>query len=88
MPGRSAQIRGPNDKELAATLVLELPLTEASAKIRRGPPVDDPMDYGLGVWAGELPLRLHPLAPVRDPKLAPTVETPEPLLNYRREPGV
>jgi uncharacterized protein len=86
MPGRSAQIRGPNDKELAATLVLALPLTEASAKIRRGPPVDDPMDLGLAVWAGELPLRLRPLAPVPDPKLEPLLETPEQLLSYRREP--
>ena len=85
MPGRWPQIRAPNEKELAATLVLALRITEASAKIRKGPPVDDPTDYGLGVWAGELPLRLHPLAPVRDPKLEPTVETPDQLLNYRRD---
>jgi nitroimidazol reductase NimA-like FMN-containing flavoprotein (pyridoxamine 5'-phosphate oxidase superfamily) len=87
MPGRSAEVRGPNDKELAATLLLVLPLDEASAKIRRGPPVDDPLDYGLDVWAGELPLRLRPLPPVRDPKLSASVDTPEQLARYRREPS-
>lgn len=87
MPGRSAQVRGPNEKELAATLVLCLPISEASAKIRRGPPVDDPADYGLDVWAGELPLRLKPLPPVPDPKLSPAREAPPHLLSYRREPG-
>lgn len=84
MPGRSAEVRGPNDKELAATLVLTLPLREASAKIRRGPPVDDPLDYGLSVWAGELPLRLRALPPVRDPKLPEAIKTPPHLQDYRR----
>src|SRR5271168_4601148 len=61
LTGRSGQAREPNDKELAATLVLALPLTEASAKIRRGPPLDDEADYALNYWAGELPLHLQPL---------------------------
>jgi nitroimidazol reductase NimA-like FMN-containing flavoprotein (pyridoxamine 5'-phosphate oxidase superfamily) len=86
MPGRSSQVRGPNDKELAATLLLVLPLQEASAKIRRGPPGDDPLDYGLDVFAGELPLRLRPLPAVRDPHLTASVQTPAQLADYRREP--
>jgi nitroimidazol reductase NimA-like FMN-containing flavoprotein (pyridoxamine 5'-phosphate oxidase superfamily) len=84
MPGRSAEVRGPNDKELAATLVLSVPLAEASAKIRRGPPVDEAADLALAVWAGELPLRQRPLAPVPDPKLKQGVAAPEALLRYQR----
>ncbi len=84
MPGRSRQVREPNDKELAATLVLSLALTEASAKIRRGPPLDEESDYALTCWAGELPLRIQPLAPVRDPRLKAEVQTPDALATYRR----
>ncbi|MGO8971514.1 MAG: pyridoxamine 5'-phosphate oxidase family protein [Myxococcaceae bacterium] len=84
--GRSGETREPNDKELGATLVLALPLTEASAKIRRGPPLDDEADYALDYWAGELPLRLQPLAPIRDPRLPAEVQTPESLARYRRGP--
>lgn len=57
-PGRSAAIRGPDEQELAATEVVALPLNEASAKARSGPPVDASEDYELAVWAGEIPLRL------------------------------
>ncbi len=53
---RWAEVRPPNRQELAGTLVLALPLTEASAKMRSGAPVDDEADYELPVWAGELPL--------------------------------
>src|SRR3954469_20158626 len=51
-PGRSAEARGPSESDLRQTLVLALPLHEASAKIRTGPPVDDADDYTLPVWAG------------------------------------
>ena len=64
--GRSAEIRPPNEKELRQTLVLALPLEEASAKIRTGGPVDDEEDYALPVWAGVLPLALVPGEPVMD----------------------
>src|SRR5258708_3646876 len=57
-PGRSAEARPPNDKELGATLVLSIPLAEASAKIRRGPPVDDEADLSASCWAGVIPLAL------------------------------
>ena len=55
VPGRWAAARPPSRKEMAATAVLEVPLTEASVKVRSGPPGDDPADYGLDVWAGVLP---------------------------------
>lgn len=55
-PGRTAEARPPNAKELAGTLVLALPLTEASAKIRTGGPVDDDADADHPAWTGVLPL--------------------------------
>jgi hypothetical protein len=76
MPGRWADVRKPNDTELKQTLVLELPLAEASAKIRTGPPIDEPSDYDLRVWAGELPLSFVAGEPVADPRLLPGVEAP------------
>jgi uncharacterized protein len=58
-PGRSTRCRPPNDKELAATAVLAMPLSEASAKIRTGPPLpDEPEDEALPYWAGIVPLML------------------------------
>jgi nitroimidazol reductase NimA-like FMN-containing flavoprotein (pyridoxamine 5'-phosphate oxidase superfamily) len=76
MPGRWADVRKPDDSELKQTLVLELPLTEASAKIRTGPPIDEPSDYDLRVWAGELPLSLIAGEPVADPRLVPGIDLP------------
>jgi len=64
--GRSKEVRAPNLKELRQTLVLALPIDEASAKIRTGGPVDDEEDYALPVWAGVLPLTLTPGEPVAD----------------------
>src|SRR3970282_1608380 len=55
VPGRSGDARSPNATELAATELVEVPLEEASAKIRTGPPVDDEADVDLPVWAGVLP---------------------------------
>jgi hypothetical protein len=66
VPGRSADVRGPSNQELAATEVVALAIREASAKVRSGPPVDSAEDYGIPVWAGELPLTLTPGAPVPD----------------------
>jgi uncharacterized protein len=58
VPGRSAEVRAPNESELRQTLVLALPIEEASAKIRTGGPIDDDEDYALPVWAGVVPMRL------------------------------
>jgi nitroimidazol reductase NimA-like FMN-containing flavoprotein (pyridoxamine 5'-phosphate oxidase superfamily) len=64
-PGRSAALRRPTRKELAATTVLALPLHEASVKRRAGDPQDEDFDVEAGgVWAGVLPLRLTASAPV------------------------
>jgi nitroimidazol reductase NimA-like FMN-containing flavoprotein (pyridoxamine 5'-phosphate oxidase superfamily) len=59
MPGRWNELRAPKEIELRATLVLELPIVEASAKIRSGPPEDDEDDMAAPVWAGVLPLVLR-----------------------------
>ena len=58
VPGRSADARPPSPSELAATLVVAVPLDEASAKVRSGPPADAEEDMALDVWAGVVPLRL------------------------------
>lgn len=57
VPGRSATLRAPTRKDLAATVVLSLPLTEASVKVRSGGVEDEPEDVELPIWAGVLPLR-------------------------------
>lgn len=60
-PGRSTQgVRLPSPAESRKTLVVRLPILEASAKVRTGPPIDDPEDLDLPVWAGVVPLRLIP----------------------------
>jgi hypothetical protein len=84
MPGRAADVRPPNENELKATLVLCLPLDEAAAKVRTGPPLDDEEDYALPCWAGVLPLRLQPGAPVPDPRLPPGIEPAAAVRAYRR----
>jgi uncharacterized protein len=84
MRDRWAEVRPPTRQELVSTLVLALPLNEASAKMRSGAPIDDEADYDLPVWAGELPLRVTPLPPIADPRLATDVELPDHIQNYRR----
>jgi hypothetical protein len=82
--GRWQDVRPPNEQELKATTVLVLALREASAKLRSGGPLDDEDDYGLPVWAGELPLPVTPGIAVPDARLAPGIPMPEYLLRYRR----
>jgi nitroimidazol reductase NimA-like FMN-containing flavoprotein (pyridoxamine 5'-phosphate oxidase superfamily) len=77
LPGRWEEIREPNKKELKATNLLSIPIREASAKIRTGPPKDDEPDYGRDVWAGELPLKLSASDPVPDPRLKQGLSTSE-----------
>jgi len=83
VPGRWAQVRAPNRKELKATQVLALALDEASAKVRRGPPVDDDEDVGSDVWAGEIPLQLQALQPRPDPQLAAGIALPREVSAWR-----
>jgi uncharacterized protein len=70
IPGRWSEVRPPTVKELKAIRVLALPLDEASAKVRAGPPLDDEEDYELPTWAGVIPLRTHASPPLPDPRLA------------------
>jgi len=86
VPGRSAEARGPNDKELASTMVVAVEIEEASAKMRSGGPQDPPADRSLDVWAGVLPLALQPGTPVPDTDLAPHIVVPEYVTSYRRGP--
>jgi nitroimidazol reductase NimA-like FMN-containing flavoprotein (pyridoxamine 5'-phosphate oxidase superfamily) len=74
--GRWNDVRKPTAQELKATTVLALPIAEASAKIRTGPPLDDEEDYALDVWAGVLPLAVRAGDPVPDPRLAPGAKVP------------
>jgi hypothetical protein len=84
VPGRWAEVRQPNRQETQGTLVLSLPLTEASAKVRTGPPSDDDADYSLSVWAGVLPLQLKTGEPVSDPRLQQGIILPAYVQNYTR----
>ena len=84
LPGRWAEARQPNEKELKATSILRLPLTEASAKIRSGPPEDDAPDYELPVWAGVIPVSLTAGAPVRDERCDAAIPTPSYAANHKR----
>jgi nitroimidazol reductase NimA-like FMN-containing flavoprotein (pyridoxamine 5'-phosphate oxidase superfamily) len=84
LPGRWEEARQPNEKELKATSILRLPLTEVSAKVRVGPPEDDAEDYALGIWAGVLPMRLVAEAPIRDEKCDEGIAVPQYLKDYRR----
>jgi nitroimidazol reductase NimA-like FMN-containing flavoprotein (pyridoxamine 5'-phosphate oxidase superfamily) len=58
LPGRSAEIRRPNDTELALTTVVALRIDEASAKVSEGPTEDEPEDVASFVWAGDVPAAL------------------------------
>jgi uncharacterized protein len=84
VPQRWEQVRPTLPQEVAGTLVLSLPIEEASAKVRSGPPNDDEADYALPIWAGVLPLRIAAEAPIDDPKLSPGLTRPDSLLHYRR----
>src|SRR5262245_48876300 len=86
VPQRWEEVRRPTDAELDATSVLKLPLVEASAKVRTGPPIDDEEDYHIPVWAGVVPLKLTAETPVADDRLRADIEPPSYLRNYRR-PG-
>jgi len=81
---RWSDVRGPSESELRQTTVLSLPIDEASAKIRTGPPLDDEEDYGMEVWAGVLPLRQVAGPPISDPRLLPDIDPPEYVFNYSR----
>jgi len=80
--GRAGEAREPDHQELKATEVVALPIREASAKIRTGPPVDAADDYALPVWAGEVPVRTRFEEPVPDTRC--TEPVPTYIRDYRR----
>ncbi len=84
IPERWTEVRQPSRQELQGTLVLSLPLTEASAKVRTGPPMDDEADQDLPVWAGVLPLKLVTGEAKADENLQPNVIVPDYVKNYTR----
>jgi nitroimidazol reductase NimA-like FMN-containing flavoprotein (pyridoxamine 5'-phosphate oxidase superfamily) len=86
-PGRWADARPPTPQELKATSILALPLDEASAKVRAGPPVDDDADHALDVWAGVVPMRLARGEPAPDPALRSGIEVPRYLREARDDRG-
>lgn len=83
IPGRWDDSRQPNEKELKATSVLRLPITEFSAKVRVGPPVDDEEDYSFLTWAGVIPLDVTVGSAIRDERCEQ--ELPAYLMNYSRK---
>lgn len=76
IPGRSAEIRAPTAKELAATLVLALPITEWSLKVSQGWPEDPPSDVAGPAWAGVLPLVQRYDQPLAAPDLRDGIPLP------------
>lgn len=84
-PGRWAQLRPITDKELKATGLLSLPLSEASAKIGdHGPGGSDPEeDRAWPVWSGLLPISTTMGAPLPAPDLAPGLALPDHAARYR-----
>jgi hypothetical protein len=85
LPGRWAESRQPNEKELKQTLVMRLPIEEFSAKVRQGPPIDDEEDYSFPVWAGVIPLQIVAGKSVNDPRLDPNTSVPAYARAYSRK---
>jgi nitroimidazol reductase NimA-like FMN-containing flavoprotein (pyridoxamine 5'-phosphate oxidase superfamily) len=81
-PGRWDHIRHPNEKELAATSVLSIPIVEASAKLRSGDPLDDEADYAMRIWCGQIPIATKTLTPIADARLDASTPIPEHITEY------
>jgi hypothetical protein len=85
LPGREDDAAEPTEQDWRETLIVSMPIDEASAKVRSGPPKDDPEDLGLGVWAGTLPLRTVAGTPTPAPDLEPGIPEPGYLPGYLKE---
>jgi nitroimidazol reductase NimA-like FMN-containing flavoprotein (pyridoxamine 5'-phosphate oxidase superfamily) len=83
-PGRSEEIRGPDETYLKSTRVLAIPIEEASAKVRTGPPIDEEKDLDLPSWAGQLPLTSGTGDPIPAPDLAGDPPVPESIKDWSR----
>src|ERR1700686_5308934 len=82
--GRWATVRPPNEQELKATMVLAVPLVEASAKVRTGFAVDDGKEYEGSAWTGVLPFKWTPGEPLPDPRGKPDIPVPANIQRYTR----
>ncbi len=82
-PGRNEILRPMTDQEIKATAVVSMPIEEASAKIRRGGPIDDEDDYALPIWAGVLPVGSSVGAPEADSKNIDGVSLPDHAINFK-----
>jgi uncharacterized protein len=87
LPGRWTDSRYPHDRELKATMILSLPITEFSAKVREGPPIDDAEDYAFPVWAGVIPLEMVAGEPIEDGRSNPSIPAPSYARAYKRKRG-
>jgi hypothetical protein len=76
IPGRVAEVRDPSTKELAATLVLALPIERWSLKVSDGWPEDPPLDVEGPAWAGLVPLETRYVAPRPAPDLRSGIAVP------------
>ena len=85
IPGRWADSRQPNERELKATSILRVPIEEFSAKVRRGPVVDDEEDYSFPTWAGVVPLETKAGTPIDDSRLLPGQTAPAYARQYSRK---
>jgi hypothetical protein len=82
--GRWATVRPPSEQELKGTMVLAVPLVEASAKVRTGFAVDDEKEYAGSTWTGVLPFKWTPGEPIRDPRGNHSAPVPANVQNYSR----
>lgn len=85
LPGRWEDSRHPNERELKATTALRLPITEFSAKVRQGPPIDDEEDYAFRTWAGVIPLQMVAGAPAADARCPSEITAPGYVTGYSRK---
>ena len=76
LPGRELDAAEPDDDDWRETLILAMPIDEASAKVRTGPPKDDDEDLAFDVWAGTLPLRTVVGPPTPSPDLRASIDVP------------
>lgn len=82
-PGRWDMLRPITEQEAKATAILSLPITEASAKVRSGGPVDDEEDYALPIWAGVIPVSMQIGEPIADERNLPEIEEPAHVRGFR-----
>jgi uncharacterized protein len=83
IPGRWDTLRTMRDQEVKATMILKMPISEASVKIRTGGPVDDEEDYLLPIWAGVIPVKQIIGRPESDPKNLQNIDMPDHIKNFK-----